>query len=94
MKNKRIYTYFEWRAAKFYYEDVKLHLGIDEIEKGFTVNPSQWDCGLANPKVKLNFHQLWENLEEPEKQLYRDLAFHDLYSKKEKGLDQSDSSLY
>tara|TARA_B100001109_G_scaffold249575_1_gene241680 strand:- start:171 stop:455 length:285 start_codon:yes stop_codon:yes gene_type:complete len=94
MNSKRSYTYFEWRAAKFYYEDIKLHHSLDEIDQGFSVNPSQWNCGLKNIPKELNFHQLWEALPEEEKNLYRNLAFHDLYSKKEKGLDQSDSSLY
>jgi hypothetical protein len=80
---KRTYTYFEYAAAKLYFIDVKLHLATDQADSGFYIQKSEWDTGLKNPMNSLNFHTLWENLEEKCKNLYRKLARHDLYETKE-----------
>jgi hypothetical protein len=80
---KKTYTYFEYAAAKLYFTDVKLHLATDQADSGFHLQKSEWDTGLSNPIDSLNFHTLWENLEEKSKGLYRELARHELYGTKE-----------
>ena len=71
----RQYTYFEYIAAKLYYDDVKLHHYLDLV----TENPYKeidWN-------VKLNFHDLWHKLPLNKKESYLSLAKQDFYEQKE-----------
>ena len=85
-KKCKTYSYFEFKAATFYFEDIKLHLQIDQADSGFCLEKGEWEIGLKNPAENLNFHQLWDHLNENDKETYRKLAYHDLYSEQEKDL--------
>lgn len=80
---KRYLTYFEYMAAKFYYEDVKLHLLLDQADSGIYLEDGEWEIGLKNPIEQLNFRQLWNALESDKKDFYLNMAHQDLYSEKE-----------
>ncbi len=80
---KKTYLYFEYKAASLYFEDVKLHTLTDQADSGILIQEGEWDTGLREPARELNFHTLWETLDEVSKTIYRNIARHDLYGEKE-----------
>lgn len=59
---KKVYTLFESLAATAYYTDLKWHDVLD-----------QWDSGFYYPESlpTYNYHIVWEQLPEDQKQHYR-----------------------
>jgi hypothetical protein len=70
----RSWLWHEWEAARLYQQDVKLHLSLDQAERGFFTNPETWNIGLDNPLSKLNFCQLWDQLTPSMQEFYKNLA--------------------
>lgn len=81
--NKRYFTYFEYMAAKLYFEDVKLHLLCDQADSGIYLETGEWETGVKNPVDQLNFTQLWDALDPDRKEFYLNMARRDLYSENE-----------
>lgn len=83
--SNKYYTYFEYAAAKLYYEDCRLHLLLDQVDSGLYLDDVEykWDVGIKNPLKNLNFHILWAQLASNKKEFYLNLAHHDLYHDKE-----------
>lgn len=80
---KRVYTYFEYAAAKLFFQDTKLHLLIDEMDSGMFLEQGAWDSGLVIKHKNLNFHGCWDSLNPLQKDFYLTLARHSLYGRKE-----------
>jgi len=79
----RSWFWYEWEGARLYQQDIKLHLSLDQAEKGFFINPSKWDTGLQDPLSKLNFCELWDQLNAKQQEFYKKLALRNLHENSE-----------
>lgn len=66
MPDHKIYYYYEYLAAKQYYTDIQLNVLCDQADNNVFIKMHEWN--------DLNFHQLWNDLSESNKNYYREMA--------------------